>query len=263
MFPLKKLRNLSFNSRIRKIALILQKNEIALVSGKEIDTRYLEQLFKLLKEYKLPNPIPKLLDTNKISKTAGSQEFVRFLNCLRHSLLTIIGAEPAEWDFINTESGTLAYQVRKIFPFRIYIEEIRSPYNVGAIFRTAEAFGVEHIYLSPDTPLPTHKRAQRTARGCEEIIPWSIEKLSAIKQQPGIFALEMGGVPLDEFSFPESGIVLVGSEELGLSPEALQLARSKLGLVTIPLAGAKRSLNVSVAFGILMQKWFYTVVNSS
>ena len=55
--------------------------------------------------------------------------------------------------------------------------------------------------------------------------------------------------------FPVAGVVLVGSEELGLSPEALRLADEKRGRVSIPLAGAKRSLNVSVAFGILMYAW--------
>jgi TrmH family RNA methyltransferase len=72
----------------------------------------------------------------------------------------------------------------------------------------------------------------------------------------GIFALELGGSPIGEFAFPARGIVLVGSEELGLSPEALRLADRSLGRVSIPQAGAKRSLNVAVAFGILMQRWF-------
>jgi TrmH family RNA methyltransferase len=71
----------------------------------------------------------------------------------------------------------------------------------------------------------------------------------------GVFALEIGGTPIDSFDFPPSGVVLVGSEELGLSPEALQLADRQCGRVSIPLGGAKRSLNVSVAFGILMHAW--------
>jgi TrmH family RNA methyltransferase len=71
----------------------------------------------------------------------------------------------------------------------------------------------------------------------------------------GVFALELGGKPIDGFTFPRSGIVLVGSEELGLSPDALRLADGQFGRVSIPLGGAKRSLNVSVAFGILMHAW--------
>jgi len=71
-----------------------------------------------------------------------------------------------------------------------------------------------------------------------------------------VFALELGGTPLDKFKFPKQGTVLIGSEELGLSPEALALADAGLGRVSIAMAGAKRSLNVATAFGILMQKWY-------
>jgi TrmH family RNA methyltransferase len=71
----------------------------------------------------------------------------------------------------------------------------------------------------------------------------------------GVFALELGGTPIDRFNFPRGGVVLVGSEELGLSPEAIRLADAQGGRVSIPLGGAKRSLNVSVAFGILMHAW--------
>jgi TrmH family RNA methyltransferase len=70
-----------------------------------------------------------------------------------------------------------------------------------------------------------------------------------------VFALELGGTPIDTFTFPREGMVLVGSEELGLSSEAIRLADTQCGRVSIPLGGAKRSLNVSVAFGILMHAW--------
>ena len=68
-----------------------------------------------------------------------------------------------------------------------------------------------------------------------------------------IFVLETGGTPLEEFKFPKKGICIIGSEELGVSPEALK--KASYGRVTIPMKGLKASLNVGVAFGILMQKW--------
>ena len=77
-----------------------------------------------------------------------------------------------------------------------------------------------------------------------------------------MFALEEGGTPIEEFVFPERGTVLVGSEELGLSPEALDIARKSRGIVTIPMFGVKRSLNVSVAFGILLYVWSKRIVQS-
>ena len=65
--------------------------------------------------------------------------------------------------------------------------------------------------------------------------------------------METGGTPITEFSFPKEGIVIIGSEELGVSPEALK--RADYGRVSIPMTGLKASLNVGVAFGILMQAW--------
>ena len=69
------------------------------------------------------------------------------------------------------------------------------------------------------------------------------------------FALETGGTPLENFSFPTRGILIAGSEELGVSPGALAAADASLGRVSITCYGAKGSLNVSVAFGIVMQAW--------
>ena len=177
-------------------------------------------------------------------------------------ILVSLKSEPAEWDLLNPDTGTLDERAT-IFPTSVYIEDLRSPYNVGSIFRTAEAFGVEEILLSPDTPSPTHQRALRTARGCSELIPWKRGTLADLEGRDGVFALETGGIPLQEFPFPPQGTVLVGSEELGLSPEALNLAESGSGRVSIPMAGSKRSLNAAVAFGILMWSWYAFLDSSS
>ena len=142
---------------------------------------------------------------------------------------------------------------RRTLPLTVYLEELRSPFNVGAIFRTAEAFGVERMLLSAWTASPLHPRAFRTARGATEVLPWEVAPLEALAGRGGIVALELQGTPLSEFPFPARGVLLVGSEELGLSPEALALADA--GRVSIPMAGAKRSLNVAVACGILLQAW--------
>jgi TrmH family RNA methyltransferase len=193
-----------------------------------------------------------------------SSEFLRILNTARHILLAETGKQTADWDFIDHQ-GRLDPQQRRSFPgMLICLEDIRSPYNVGAMFRTAESFGVEKIYLSPLCADPLHSRASRTAMGCISILPWKrlpdsdlcagIGALPDIKDGP-FFALETGGTPLSAFQFPSRAVMLAGSEELGLSPGALELADRSLGRVTIPAFGAKGSLNVSVAFGIVVQAW--------
>ena len=89
--------------------------------------------------------------------------------------------------------------------------------------------------------------------GCIETMGWTRCSLDELPEDKPVFVLETGGTPLQEFKFPKEGIVIIGSEELGVSPEALK--RADYGRVTIPMTGLKASLNVGVAFGILMQAW--------
>jgi len=183
----------------------------------------------------------------------------RALNIVKHILLLETGKEQADWDFTNSE-GKLDLKKRQVIQgMYVYLEDIRSPFNVGAMFRTAESFGVEKILLSPFCADPRHTRAERTAMGCIDIVPWErceLSTLELLQTNPVcIFALETGGVPLSEFKFPKQGIMIAGSEELGVSPGALAAADASLGRVSIPCYGTKASLNVSVAFGIALQAW--------
>ncbi|MCL1897132.1 MAG: TrmH family RNA methyltransferase [Clostridiales bacterium] len=197
--------------------------------------------------------------------STNSEETRRALNTVYHLLLAEIGRYQADWDFLGQE-GSLDPSRRRPFPgMQVYLEDIRSPFNVGAMFRAAESFGAEKIWLSPLCADPRHKRAERTAMGCVDILPW--ERFSADPftgtagsrvvpfSEDSLFALETGGTPLGDFVFPSRGILIAGSEELGISPQALAAADTSLGRVSIPTWGAKGSLNVSVAFGIVMQVW--------
>ena len=184
----------------------------------------------------------------------------RAFNNVKHILLTATGRDQADWDFTSF-SGELDPAARQINKgMHVYLEDIRSPFNVGAMFRTAESFGVEKIILSPFCADPRHRRAQRTAMGCIDIMPWERQALfSAAEKQTDnplpVFALETGGLPVNEFHFPSRGLLIAGSEELGVSPQALEAASASFGRVTIPVCGVKASLNVSVAFGIALNAW--------
>ena len=184
----------------------------------------------------------------------------RTCNCARNHLLAIIGTFPAEWDLIIAPHKTPEGDSDEIVASRdyfkglmVYAEDIRSPFNLGSIFRSAEAMGAEKVLLSPGCCDPMHPRAIRSGMGCIEVMPWERVPLEELPQDVPVFALETGGTPINEFDFPKEGIVIIGSEELGISPQALE--RAKYGCVTIPMKGIKASLNVGVAFGILMQEW--------
>jgi TrmH family RNA methyltransferase len=185
---------------------------------------------------------------------------LRAVDALRHALIAATGQAAADWDLIDPSTGRPDPAGRRVRPgMRAYLEDLRSPFNVGAVFRTADAFGLEELLLSPRAADPGHPRAERSAMGAVGLLPWRRAGLDCLGMgtDPGpdgpAFALELGGTPIDEFTFPERGIVVLGSEELGVSPEAL--SRCGLGKVSIPMAGAKGSLNAAVAFGILVYAW--------
>jgi TrmH family RNA methyltransferase len=254
MIPQWKLRTLPRTTRLRKIARILQAAEVALDRGEAVDAAYLHSCAALLQEEAALGSQARR-SAEVLAATAGEprDELRRAINRLRHGLLSALHEEPAEWDLLAPEQPGLDTSRRLVHPVDVFLEEIRSPFNVGSIFRSAEAFGVRRVLLSPGTASPLHQRAQRSARGAVQAVPWRYLPLARLQERKGVVALELGGTPLDRFRFPAAGVLLVGSEELGLSAPALALAGG--GRISSPMAGAKRSLNVAVAFGIVMQAW--------
>ena len=187
----------------------------------------------------------------------------RVCNCARNHLLAIIGTLPAEWDLVIAPHA-LPFDENGVVKQRdfyagmcVYAEDIRSPFNLGSIFRSAEAFGVDKVYLSPFCSDPLQTRALRSGMGCIETLGWERKALDDLPPEIPVFALETGGTPISDFAFPKQGICLIGSEELGLSPEALE--RADYGHVSIPMKGLKASLNVGVALGVLLASWTQSV----
>lgn len=218
---------------------------------------YIKQITKIL--MKDPKLSPDAAD--ELDRLLSLEPFdeLRVCNVARNYLLTIIGTFPAEWDLViaphkdpTDENGVV--RQRDYFPgVAVYAEDIRSPFNLGSIFRSAEAMGAEKVYISPFCVDPTQPRAVRSGMGTIETMGWTRASLDELPDDVPVFALETGGTDINEFKFPEKGICIIGSEELGVSPEALK--RATYGRVSIPMKGLKASLNVGVAFGILMQKW--------
>ncbi|NBK21469.1 MAG: TrmH family RNA methyltransferase, partial [Spirochaetia bacterium] len=152
---------------------------------------------------------------------------------------------------------------RVILPHILILDRLRSPFNVGSIFRSADSFGIREIWLVEGTASVTHPRSVKSARGCIDTVSYCwfsesalIEKINA--SSIALFALELGGSALESFPFPRSGAAVIGSEEMGVSPALLSLCDQSLGRVSIALGGTKGSLNVSVATGIMLQKWYAT-----
>ena len=263
MFTVRKLESLPPRTRLRKLLHLIREAEELLLAGGSPQTDLIRRALAS------PVVLQRLGDGPRVAAAAAAsrletsgRELHRALGGLRHLLMQELGVETAEWDLLLPDTRAESPRDRVVYPARVYLEDIRSPYNVGSIFRTAEAFGAGHIHLSPATPPPSHPRARRTSRGCTDIVPWSVCALSDLEAGLPVFALETGGTPTWRFDYPDKGVVLIGSEELGLSPEALRRAEESLGRVSIPMAGARRSLNVAVAFGILMDHWHRHLVGT-
>ena len=141
-------------------------------------------------------------------------------------------------------------------PISILVENVRSVYNVGSIFRTADSFGAEKIYLTGITSFPPRDDLHKTALGAEESVAWEYDKDSVqlakkIKKQGIQLALieqtkESKNIFDIDINFPICFIV--GNEVDGVSEELAELADIHL---EIPMSGIKQSLNVSVATGII------------
>jgi len=145
----------------------------------------------------------------------------------------------------------------------LILHNIRSAYNVGSIFRTADAAGVSKIYLSGYTPAPINnfkkenKMIIKTALGAEKSIPWN--KISNIgdliknlnKEKIEIVALEQSKKSINYKKFKRKNkiAIILGNEVNGISKAILDKCDK---IIDIPMKGKKESLNVSVAAGVAL-----------
>lgn len=147
------------------------------------------------------------------------------------------------------------FQEANKIPLVLLLEDIRSMSNVGSLFRTADAFRLEHIYLCGITGCPPHKEIRKTALGAEETVAWTkyesaIDCLTQLKEKGyKTLALEQAETstkPAD-LDIKEPCVLILGSEVDGVSQEIMDRCDS---VVEIEQFGSKHSLNVSVAGGI-------------
>lgn len=145
------------------------------------------------------------------------------------------------------------------FPILLILENIRSAYNVGSAFRTADAFQVEAIYLTGYTAFPPHKEIRKTALGAEDAVTWqhfpnaatAIEAARAAGYR--ILAVEqtIQSIPLHQLS-PEADqklALIFGNEVTGVEQSTIQLSDD---CVEIPQGGMKHSINVATALGVVI-----------
>ena len=161
-------------------------------------------------------------------------------------------------DELNRKSVDEFKQSEKI-PVIAVLENIRSAYNVGSVFRTADAFLIEAIYICGYTCIPPHKEIKKTALGAEDTVAWkhfanATEAIASLKQSGyKVYAVEQaeGSVLLNDFNYSAGNKVAVifGNEVTGVEQSTIQQCE---GCIEIPQLGMKHSLNIATAAGVVL-----------
>jgi tRNA G18 (ribose-2'-O)-methylase SpoU len=151
----------------------------------------------------------------------------------------------------------------------LVLENIRSAYNVGAMFRTADGAGVDKVYLVGYTPAPIDRfgrvqpEIKKTSLGASESIAWEhflepanlIERLRAEQVHVAVVEQSPSSIMLQDFAVQDNIAYVMGNEVEGVSKEFLAAADT---IIEIPMLGEKESLNVSVAAGIILYHGLHT-----
>jgi 23S rRNA (guanosine2251-2'-O)-methyltransferase len=175
------------------------------------------------------------------------------LRCPRCGWSTALGSDPYE------EHKPHRMVSQSALPrMEVLLDNIRSIYNVGSIFRTSDGAGISHLHLCGITPTPDNPKLKKTALGADETIGWThylngCAAAQALKAQGmRLWALEGGdrSKPIHKASndYDDKTVVLVvGNEVCGVDPGIIDQCEKVLA---IPMQGIKTSLNAAVAFGI-------------
>jgi tRNA G18 (ribose-2'-O)-methylase SpoU len=148
-------------------------------------------------------------------------------------------------------------------PLIVVLDNVRSQYNVGSVFRTSDAFRVECIYLCGISATPPHQEIHKTALGAEDTVNWEYfkdtkEAILKLKSEGYyIYSIEQveGSVMLENLQLDASKkyAVVLGNEVKGVQQEVVDLSD---GCIEIPQYGTKHSLNVSTTAGIIIWDFF-------
>ena len=167
---------------------------------------------------------------------------------------------------LNEELDRLSVEdykkVEKI-PFMLVMDNVRSLHNIGSLFRTADAFRLEGIYLCGITAIPPHREIHKTALGATESVHWEYHKetteaISELKEK-GYLILSVeqaeGAVLLDQVQLSDNQkyALVFGHEIRGVDQSVVDMSDQ---CIEIPQYGTKHSLNISVAAGIVIWELF-------
>ncbi|MGI9560723.1 MAG: RNA methyltransferase [Flavobacteriaceae bacterium] len=166
----------------------------------------------------------------------------------------------------NSELNRLSvegFKAAKKSPLIVILDNVRSLNNVGSIFRSADAFRIQHIYLCGITATPPHKDIQKTALGSTEAVDWSyakdtlavVEKLQSVNVKVMAIEQAQNATVLQDF-YPNNQSIyalVFGHEVKGVNQAVVNQCD---GVIEIPQYGTKHSLNIAVSGGVVLWDLF-------
>ena len=172
---------------------------------------------------------------------------------------------------LNSELNRISperYKLEIKTPIVLILDNIRSLNNIGSIFRTADGFRIEAIYLCGITAQPPHRDIHKTALGATESVPWryfesTIEAIDKLKKEDyTILAIEQveQSIMLDKFELNKNKkyALVFGHEVRGVAQEIVNICD---GTIEIPQIGTKHSFNISVSAGIVLWEFYRQYVS--
>ena len=168
-------------------------------------------------------------------------------------------------DELNRDSVS-EFKDKEKLPVAVVLDNVRSMHNIGSVFRTADGFAVEKIFLCGITAQPPHREIEKTALGATQSVDWTYhaDPVDAVKQLRSkgyiILAIEQAeeSIMLNTF-IPESGkkyALIFGNEVNGVSDEVMEIIDH---CIEIPQFGTKHSFNIAVSAGIVLWDVFSKV----
>lgn len=142
-------------------------------------------------------------------------------------------------------------------PVHIVLDNLRSAFNVGSIFRTSDAGAAAHIHLCGLTAYPPNVKLAKTALGALDYVPWTyhdhvdqaLERLRADRIPIAAIEVARGAVSHAAYAWPRPVAIVFGNEVTGIRPETLARCDA---VVQIPMHGYKNTINVATAFGVVL-----------
>lgn len=161
----------------------------------------------------------------------------------------------------TTKSTPEKFAKVKKKPIYIILDNVLDTYNIGAIFRLADAVAAEKVIICGESETPPHTRIKKASINTTEWVSWSyaptaveaLQELRIKNKELRIVAIEQDkrSVPYDKFDYTFPIALVVGHETTGVSPEVLDMADA---IVELPMHGVNKSLNVMVSLGIVLYK---------